>query len=98
MGHHRRYTPEFKQRAVELRNPRETAYAEVARELGADDGTLAKWVRLVNNERRGPWWPICPLWRLCSTPCWSSRECLLQCVCSDVIRLPDSSVVDSRSK
>lgn len=66
MGYHGKCTLEFKQRAVELHNPRKTAYAEVARELGADDGTLAKWVRLANNERRGPWWPICPPWRLCS--------------------------------
>lgn len=41
-----RYTPEFKQRAVELyRSLGEGAtYAEVGRELGVDPGTIAKWV------------------------------------------------------
>ncbi len=51
MGYHGKYTPEFKQRAVELYNSRGATYAEVARELGIDDGTLSKWVRLADNER-----------------------------------------------
>jgi transposase-like protein len=44
-SHANRYTPEFKQRAVqpcESRIP--VTYAEVARELGVDAGTLSKWV------------------------------------------------------
>ena len=42
-----RCTPEFKQRAVQLYQSRmPVAYAEVARELGVDPGTLSKWVAL----------------------------------------------------
>ena len=44
-AHSNRYTPEFKQRAVqpcESKSP--CTYAEVARELGVDAGTLSKWV------------------------------------------------------
>ena len=42
-----RYTPEFKQRAVQLYQSRmPVTYAEVARELGIDPGTLSKWVAL----------------------------------------------------
>ena len=42
-----RYTPEFKQRAVQLYQSRmPVTYAEVARELGVDPGTLSKWVAL----------------------------------------------------
>lgn len=45
MGYHGKYTPEFKQRAVELFRSRDGAtYKQVARELGVDDGTLSKWV------------------------------------------------------
>lgn len=51
MGYHGKYTAEFKQRAVELYNSSDTTYAALARDLGVDDGTLAKWVRLANNEQ-----------------------------------------------
>ena len=44
-SHANRYTPEFKQRAVQLYESRSpVTYAEVARELGIDAGTLSKWV------------------------------------------------------
>ena len=44
-SHANRYTPEFKQRAVQLYESRgPVTYAEVARELGIDAGTLSKWV------------------------------------------------------
>ena len=44
-AHSNRYTPEFKQRAVQLYQSRmPVTYAEVARELGIDAGTLSKWV------------------------------------------------------
>lgn len=46
-----RYTAEFKQRAVELylaAGP-EATYAEIARELGCDPGSLAKWVKLADG-------------------------------------------------
>ena len=44
-SHANRYTPEFKQRAVQLYESKSpVTYAEVARELGIDAGTLSKWV------------------------------------------------------
>jgi transposase len=44
-AHSNRYTPEFKQRAVQLYESKSPCtYAEVARELGVDAGTLSKWV------------------------------------------------------
>lgn len=49
----KRYTPEFKQRAVELymaAGP-DTTYAEIARGLGCDAGSLSKWVKLARNEQ-----------------------------------------------
>ena len=44
-AHANRHTPEFKQRAVQLYESRSpVTYAEFARELGVDAGTLSKWV------------------------------------------------------
>lgn len=44
-AHSNRYTPEFKQRAVQLYQSKSPCtYAEVARDLGIDAGTLSKWV------------------------------------------------------
>ena len=39
------YTAEFKQKAVELYGRSGTTYAEAARGLGCDAGSLADWVR-----------------------------------------------------
>lgn len=41
----RKYTPEFKQRAVQLWRESGTTYAEVARGLGIDESSLRAWVR-----------------------------------------------------
>jgi transposase len=41
----RKYTAEFKQRAVQLWRESGTTYAEVARGLGIDESTLRGWVR-----------------------------------------------------
>lgn len=48
-----RYTPEFKQRAVELylASGPDATYTEVARGLGCDAGTLSKWVSLARNDQ-----------------------------------------------
>lgn len=46
----KKYTPEFKQKAVELyaqQSP--TMYAEVAQGLGIDPSTLRKWVHLADG-------------------------------------------------
>lgn len=40
-----RYTAEFKQKAVELYRKSGTTYAEAARGLGCDAGSLSDWVR-----------------------------------------------------
>lgn len=46
MGHPSpKYSAEFKQQAVRLYNERGTTYAEVARELGVDPGSLSDWVK-----------------------------------------------------
>jgi transposase len=41
----RKYTAEFKQRAVQLWRESGTTYAEVARGLGIDESTLRGWVK-----------------------------------------------------
>jgi len=43
------YTAEFKEQAVALYRKSSTTYAAVARELGCDAGSLAKWVRMADN-------------------------------------------------
>lgn len=40
-----KYTAEFKQKAVELYRRSGTTYAEVARGLGCDPGSLSDWVK-----------------------------------------------------
>ena len=40
-----RYAAEFKQKAVELDGKSGTTYAEVARGLGCDPGSLSDWVK-----------------------------------------------------
>ena len=46
MGHPSpKYTAEFKQRAVELYRERGCTYAELARGLGCDAGSISDWVR-----------------------------------------------------
>jgi transposase len=48
-----RYTPEFKARAVEMYRAAgpEATYAEIARDLGVDAGSLSHWVKLASNDR-----------------------------------------------
>ena len=46
MGHPSpKYTAEFKQQAVRLYRGRGGTYAETARELGVDPGSLSDWVK-----------------------------------------------------
>ena len=48
MGHPSpRYSAEFKQQAVRLHGERGVTYAETARELGVDPGSLSDWVKRV---------------------------------------------------
>ena len=50
----RRHAPEFKQKAVELYRSRGTTYAEVARELGVDPGSLSDWVKRAGAADAAP--------------------------------------------
>ena len=47
-----RCTAEFKQKAVELHKKSGTTYAEVARGLGCDAGSLSDWVRKADAAER----------------------------------------------
>lgn len=49
-----RYTAEFKQKAVELYGKSGTTYAEVARGLGCDAGSLADWVKKADAAGPAP--------------------------------------------
>ena len=44
-----KYTAEFKQKAVELYKKSGTTYAEVARGLGCDPGSLSDWVKKADS-------------------------------------------------
>ena len=46
------YTAEFKQKAVELYRKSGAPYAEVARKLGCDAGSLADWVKKADEAER----------------------------------------------
>lgn len=48
-----KYTPEFKQRAVELYKKSDTTYAEAARGLGVDPGSLSSWVKQADQRAEG---------------------------------------------
>ena len=48
-----KYTPEFKQQAVELYRKSGTTYAEAARELGVDPGSLSSWVKRADRRAEG---------------------------------------------
>lgn len=48
-----KHTAEFKQKAVELYRKSGTTYAEVARGLGCDPGSLSDWVKKADAPRGG---------------------------------------------
>ena len=49
-----RYTAEFKQKAVELYRKSGTTYAEVARGLGCDAGSLSDWAKKADAAECAP--------------------------------------------
>ena len=51
MGRYRKYDPDFKQGAVRLVFETGKPIAQVARELGVNDGTLGNWVAKERRER-----------------------------------------------
>lgn len=55
MGHPSpKYTPEFKQMAVELYRERGCTYADLAREFGCDAGSISDWVRRADAAQAQP--------------------------------------------
>lgn len=55
MGHPSpRYTAEFKQQAVRLYKERGGTYAEIARELGCDAGSISDWVTKSDAAQASP--------------------------------------------
>ena len=49
-----KYTAEFKQQAVRLYGKRGGTYAETARELGVDPGSLSDWVKRADAAQAPP--------------------------------------------
>ena len=55
MGHPSpKYSAEFKQQAVRLHRERGGTYAETARELGVDAGSISDWVKRAGTARASP--------------------------------------------
>ena len=54
MGRQSKYSPEFREQAVELVRATGKSYAEVARDLSINDTTLSNWVKADNAERGVP--------------------------------------------
>lgn len=55
MGHPSpKYSAEFKQQAVRLYRERGGTYAEIARELGVDAGSISDWVKRADTARASP--------------------------------------------
>lgn len=50
MAQRRKYTPEFKAEAVELVVSSGRPAAEIARELGVNEGTLTNWVNMAKKR------------------------------------------------
>lgn len=49
-----KYSAEFKQQAVRLYRERGGTYAEIARELGVDAGSISDWVKKADTARASP--------------------------------------------
>ncbi len=54
MGRPSKYSPEFREQAVELVRATGTPIAQVARDLSINDTTLGNWVKADNAERGVP--------------------------------------------
>ena len=50
MSSYRKFTPEYRHEAVKFVVEEERAIAEVARDLGINEGTLGNWVSKYRNE------------------------------------------------
>jgi transposase len=56
-----KYSPEFREQAVELVKASNKTVAEVARDLGINDTTLGNWIRADQAEHGVPMRPGCCL-------------------------------------
>ena len=61
--HRRRFSPQFKAEAVQMVIETGKAIAEVARDLGINDGTLGNWVNAWRRENPEPDAPLTPMER-----------------------------------
>jgi transposase-like protein len=61
--HRRRFSPQFKAEAVQMVIETGRPIAEVARDLGVNDGTLGNWVNAWRNANPEPDQPLSPVER-----------------------------------
>ena len=61
---YRKFSPEFREEAVRLVIENSRPIAQVARELGVNDGTLGNWVNLYRNEHADEEPPLTPTERI----------------------------------
>jgi transposase-like protein len=61
--HRRRFSPQFKAEAVQMVIETGKPIAEVARDLGINDGTLGNWVNVWRREHPEPDQPLSPVER-----------------------------------
>jgi transposase len=59
-----KFSPEFRDEAVRLVIEHSRPIAQVARELGVNDGTLGNWVNLYRNEHANEEPPLTPAERI----------------------------------
>jgi transposase-like protein len=61
---YRKFSPEFRDEAVRLVIENSRPIAQVARELGVNDGTLGSWVNQYRNEHAAEEPPVTPTERI----------------------------------
>jgi transposase len=61
---YRKFSPEFRNEAVRLVIDNSRSIAQVARELGVNEGTLGNWVNLYRNEHADEEPPLTPAERI----------------------------------
>jgi transposase-like protein len=61
---YRKFSPEFRDEAVRQVIEHSRPVAQVARELGVNDGTLGNWVNLYRNEHADDEAPLTPAERI----------------------------------
>ena len=61
---YRKFSPEFRNEAVRLVIDNSRPIAQVARELGVNEGTLGNWVNLYRNEHADEEPPLTPAERI----------------------------------